>query len=229
MPVRLALLHSPFLTPEASWGGLPDALAALGHQVTLVRVEGDDPPRAVSAYAHSAAGQLPAGPVLLVAHSGAGPLVPVVAARRAYGGVLGAVLLDATLPGSDQDSRLAILRREDPAAAEALARSLYAGGLAPDWSGEDVPAAVLAGLRPRDLAFFTEPVPVPGAGWADLRWGYLRTSARYDASADRAAALGRPVVRREGGHFAALVDPAGVAADVAALAGRLLVEAPRWG
>lgn len=216
-PLRLGLLHSPFLT-AASWGDLPAALATRGADVVVVSVTGDDTPPYVSSYAHAAAAQLVGAPVVLVAHSGAGPLLPVVATRRDFGGVVGGVFLDALLPGAAGESRLAMLHRLDPALGRAVARELYAGGTAPDW-----PAEELAGLRlrPRALDFFTDPIPVPTAGWGELTWAYLQTSAAYAAAADMATAQGRPVLRREWGHLAARTHAEGVADDLLSLAHQL--------
>jgi len=221
--VRFGLLHSPFLT-AASWGELPAAFLRRGHEVVTVSVTGDEAPGAVSAYAHAAAAQLVGPPVVLVAHSGAGPLLPVVATRRDFGGVLGGLFLDALLPGRSGESRLATLHRVDPDRASGVARDLYAGGTAPHWPEEDRRGLV---LRPRGLDFFTEPIPVPSAGWVELSWGYLRTSAAYDAVADTAEALGHPVLRRDLGHLGALTDPESVAANLLALAAALPTDAER--
>ncbi len=219
--MRLGLLHSPFLT-AGSWGELPAALASRGADVVVVSVTEDDTPPYVSSYAHAAAAQLVGPPIVLVAHSGAGPLLPVVAARRDWGGVLGAVYLDALLPGASGQSRLQLLAGLAPALGAALARDLYAGGTAPRWPAAEVEALAARGLalRPRGLDFFTEAVPVPTTGWTELPWAYLQTSPGYDGQAAVAEKQGRPVLRRGGGHLAALADPDGLADDLLGLVAR---------
>lgn len=220
--MRFGLLHSPFLT-AVSTRPLAAALQALGHDAVAVSVTDDEGAAPISAYAHSAADQLIGPPLVLVAHSGAGPLLPVVAARREHGGVLGAVLVDATPPGLPGETRLAALHRADPRTGTAVARALYAGGRQPVWPAGELAALAARGerLRPRALAWFAEPIPVPATGWAELPWTYLQTSAAYDAAAATAEAAGRPVLRRSEGHLALLEHPGAVADDVVTLA-RLL-------
>ena len=81
-------------------------------------------------------------------------------------------------------------------------------------------AALIGSLRPRGLAFFTEPLP-PAAGWPDAPCGFLRLSAAYDTWAAAAAARGWPTAGLDAGHFHPLVDPDGVAAALLALAARM--------
>src|SRR5215208_4594361 len=120
---------------------------------------------------------LPAGrQVVLVGHSGAGPLLP---AMRELGGrdVAAYLFVDAGLP-EDSRSRLDLLRAE---MAEQLVAHLEAGGRFPEWTDADlaeiVPDAarrrqLLAEMQPRDLPFWREPLPV-FHGWPDAACAYL--------------------------------------------------------
>lgn len=206
------LLHSPFVTAASSWGTLPVALADLGHEVVVVDAEGATNPKE---YAWSAETQLPDTPLILVAHNGAGLLVPVVAARRAFTWVRGAIFLDASLPGLTGESRLATLRRRRPEAAASLARALYAGDT---WPAIDEPGWESVTPVPRDLTFHTEGIPVPSAGWGALPWAYLQTSAAYAEEAMAAQLGDHLVVRREVGHFAAVDASLAIATDLDAIA-----------
>jgi Alpha/beta hydrolase family len=236
-PTALVLLHSP-LTSVTAWGRLPRLLgAAAGVPVHVVDVDSDDRPPFATRYVAAAAGHLatalrPGEPVLLVAHSAAGPLLPQLAfARRAaHGPVRGYVFLDALLPRpGGPASRLDLLAAEDPGLAAARRTELEAGRSVPSWSSEDLAedlpdpadrAALLAGVRPRPLAYYTEPVPFPG-DWPDAPCGFLRTSAAYDWSARVAAGRGWPVESIDAGHFAALAQPADTAAALLRLITRM--------
>jgi len=221
----VVLAHSP-LTGPVAWGGLPEALRDRGHVVLVLDVRDDDYPPYATRYVARAALQLRAAdiaePVVLVAHSGAGYLLPSLgAARRAdRGRISGYVFLDAGLPAARGATRLSLLRAEDEDLATELEASLRAGERFPTWTEHDlrslVPndttrAALVASLRPRGLDFFTEELPYPG-DWPDAPCGYVQLTAPYDVAARLAAARGWPVLRPSlpGGHFAACVDPTGV-------------------
>jgi len=223
----VVLAHSP-LTGPAAWGGLPEALRDRGHVVVVLDVRDDDHPPYAARYVARAALQLRAadiaGPVVLVAHSGAGYLLPSLgAARRAdRRSVGGYVFLDSGLPAARGATRMALLRAEDADLAAEKEASLRAGGRFPTWTeddlrsllpADDVRVAVVASLRPRGLDFFTEELPYPG-DWPDAPCGYVQLTASYDGPARLAAVRGWPVLRPSlpGGHFAACVDPTGVAA-----------------
>jgi hypothetical protein len=229
------LLHSPLVGVE-SWGTLPDALRRGGVPALAVRIERDDRPPYARRYAEQAAAAVlaavpePVRPPVLAGHSGAGPLLPAVAAAlRARGRPAGGYLFcDAGLPRQGA-TRLDLLAEEDPAMAAGFRGELEAGARFPGWSDRDleplVPdpaarAALVACLRPRGLDFFTEPLP-PAAGWPDAPCGYLRLSAAYDAWLQRARALGWPTASLDAGHFHALVDPDGLAAALLALLARM--------
>lgn len=223
---RLVLLHSPLTGPQA-WGRLPDALAREGHAPLVVDVRDDDRAPFAGRYVARVALQVESGlswahqPVVLVAHSGAGPLLPAVgfaqaAARRS---VTAYVFCDAGLPSPRASSRLRLMEAEDRDAARELHEQLDAGAGFPCWSDADlvdiVPdptlrADLLASVRPRGHDFFTE--ALPGAGdWPDAPCAYLRTSSAYDVHARSARRRGWPVLAHDSGHFASLVEPEAVA------------------
>jgi len=230
----LVLLPSPLVGVE-SWGTVPDALRRGGVGAVAVGVGSDDRGPFGEGYVRGAvAGVLDAGdladPLVLVGHSGAGPLLGAVGNRlKASGRPVGGYLFcDAGLP-EDGASRLDLLAAEDPEMAAAFRAELERGGRFPTWSDADLepvvpdPAAraALAGsLRPRGLAFFTEPLPA-APGWPDAPCGYLRLSAVYDHWAEAAAARGWPVASLDAGHFHPLVDPDEVAAALLGLLARM--------
>lgn len=238
----LVLAHSP-LTDATAWGRLPDVLRARGHDVVVLDVRDDDAPPFASRYVARAALQardaLGDRAAVLVGHSGAGYLLPLLgAARRAARARVSAYLfLDAGLPPARPASRLDLLRVEVGEAAPDLASDLAAhlagGGTYPGWTEEDLRAlvsddgtraALVTSIRPRGEAFFTELLPV-APDWPEAPCGFLQLSSSYDGPARQAALRGWPVTdggeARHGGHFAALVEPDRLADDLEALLARL--------
>jgi hypothetical protein len=226
----LVLLHSPLVGVE-SWGTLPDTLRRGGVGSVAVAVDADDRAPFGERYVRDAvAGVLGVGslpdPLVLVGHSGAGPLLGAVGSGlRDEGRPVGGYLFcDAGLPQAGA-SRLDLLAVEDREMAAAFRAELERGGRFPTWSDAEleplVPdpaarAALVGSLRPRGLEFFTEPLPA-AAGWPDAPCGYLRLSAAYDTWAAAAAAQGWPTASLDAGHFQPLVDPDGVAAALLGL------------
>ena len=159
----LVLLHSP-LTGAAVWGRLPERLADAGLSVVPEVTNDDVPPFAVR-YVAEAARQIGAGepddPVVLVGHSGAGPLLPRVGfARRAvHRPVAGYLFCDAGLPrAGGPASRLDLMSGEDAGFAGQLRTALEQGGRFPKWSADELAdqvgdpadrAPLAASLRPR--------------------------------------------------------------------------------
>jgi hypothetical protein len=235
--VSFVLAHSP-LTGPAAWGRLPGVLHDLGHEALVLDINADYAPPYAVRYVAAAAAQIaaadPTSPLVLVAHSGAGYLLPQLgftqrAARRAVGGY---VFLDAGIPAPRQSTRLGLLAAEDATMADDLDVLLSAGGRFPSWTDDDlrelipdhaVRAEVVASLRPRGLDFFTEVLPFPTGDveWPDAPCGLLQTSPAYAPTARSARSRGWPVLEREGGHFASCADPHGVARDLLALVDRL--------
>ncbi len=233
----VVLLHSPLVT-ATTWGRLPDELRTHGLHVVVPAVRADDDPPYAARYVAHAAQQLEAAglrtPLVLVGHSGAGPLLPQVgASQRAARRRIGAyVFLDAGLPRAGAD-RLDLLAVEDAGMAAAFRAELAAGARFPSWTETDLAAdlpdaadrrTVVTGMRPRGLDFFTERLPHPD-DWPDAPCGYLRTSDAYVVWARLADLRGWTVATHRAGHlrghFAALSDPLGLATALADIVTRL--------
>lgn len=221
IPGTLVLLGSPLLAP-GSWGGLPDALEAADPSIDVLDVpvvDDETPPygqRYVTAVVRGAAAVQPRSPLVLVAHSGAGPLLPAIgrALRDAGRQVGGYVFVDAGLPAigvAGRANRLDLMRREDAELAITVEASLETDGRFPDWTLPGVTT------RPRGKDFFHEPLP-SGEDWPDAPCGYLQASAGYDGSARQAQARGWPVVKSDANHHLPwLAEPAAVAQQLLAL------------
>jgi hypothetical protein len=225
----VVLVHSPICGPS-TWSRLAPVLTARGWTVVVPDLDDDGRPPYWRQHADSVAAQVPSGlrPVL-VAHSGAGALLPLIDVAAA-----GYVFLDAGLPGRDGVSRLDVMAGESAEFAASLHADLDAGGRFPAWMPDDLrelvpdPASFIADLRPRGLDFFAEPIAVP-ASWPAAPGGYVHLSAPYDGSAAAAAALGWPVARIAGaGHFHMLMDPVAVADALERVITALGVPQPGW-
>jgi hypothetical protein len=217
------LIHSPLAGPT-TWEPVAVALRGRGREVAVPALWDNDTPDPPYWQQHAEAvarglGAVPAArPVVLVGHSGAGPLLPVIGGGLAQP-VAAYLFVDAGLP-VDRASRLDMMRLEDPEWAAPVARALRDGERFPTWTDADLAAivpdagrrqALLDELRPRDQAFFTEPIPVPG-GWPDAPCAYLQFSTAYAAPARQAREQGWPFRRIEAGHFHMLVAPGPVTA-----------------
>jgi pimeloyl-ACP methyl ester carboxylesterase len=223
------LIHSPLVGP-ATWEPVRVELRRRGVQaaVPVLRDDaGGDLPywrQAVDSVIVAMRGAPAGQPLVLVGHSGAGALLPVLGAQLGRP-VAAYVFVDAGIH-SDGLSRLEMMAAEDASIAGQLRAHLESGGRYPEWTDdqlqEAIPddqwrAAVLAELNPRGLDFFSEPIPVP-AGWPDAPCAYLRFSPGYGVPAGQARKLGWPVREIEGGHFLMLIDPETVAETILALA-----------
>jgi Alpha/beta hydrolase family len=157
--------------------------------------------------------------LILVAHSGAGPLLPAIRQSipnpiRAY------VFVDAGIP-RDGATRLDMMKSEDSEWAEQFEKKLRHGAHFPDWSSEDLREIIpdetlreklVAEIHPRRLDFFTEPIPV-FPGWPDAPCVYILFSPPYTKVEMLARQNGWRTYKMEAGHFHMLVD-AGAVADI---------------
>jgi hypothetical protein len=219
------LLHSPIVGP-ATWAPVASELAARGLRA-LVPDLGKDwaaTPyweRHVQRAVRPIHNIGPAEAVVLVAHSGAGPLLPAIGVASGRH-VAGYLFVDAGLPDDTQT------RKGAGSFAEVL-DDLYARGRRfPEWTETDfrylVPDderrhALLADLRPAPRAFWDEIVPVFD-GWPDAPCAYLAFVPNDAYASALGEARGRGWRHRaiEGSHFHMLVDPRGVADALIGLA-----------
>jgi hypothetical protein len=219
------LVHSPLVGPE-TW--LPTAAALVERGVRAVVPVLEEPTgRDVPFWlAHAtslarAVESLDIGDgVVLVSHSGAGPLMPAVVGLMERP-VTAVLYVDAGLPHGGIN-RLDEMRRSVPDLASWLQEHLSVGGRFPEWTAEDlrpiVPdeealAELLESLRPRAMDFFEEPLPDLAEPPVEL-CAYLRFSDAYLSQAQEAENRGMRVHHLPGGHFHQMVAPDEVAATL---------------
>lgn len=228
------LVHSPLVGP-LTWSLVADELRRRGIAAVTPVLEQDEDARELlwQQHAHAAAVTLRTAPpdsaVVLVGHSGAGPLLPAI--RQAAGRSVAAYLfVDAGLP-EDGQARLG-----SGAFAQHL-RALYARGERfPNWTADALAEAVpdpvmrqrlVADLRPQPWAFWEEAPPV-FARWPDAPCAYLRFTPNpaYDWAVAEARRHGWACAELAGGHFHMLVDPVAVTDALVRLAHQLGVDTP---
>jgi hypothetical protein len=211
------LIHSPLVGP-LTWKLVADQMRQRSMEVvvpTLVDTPDSKEPywkQHVESVAQ-ALGQIPKdASVTLVAHSGAGPLLPAIGAALSNP-VNAYVFVDAGLP-RDGATRLGLMKSEDSDWAKQFQDTLEAGGKFPNWSDDDlrevIPdkslrAQLVAEIQPRALDFFSEPIPV-FEGWPDAPCVYILFSAPYNRAEFEARQAGWQTYRLEAGHFHMLVD-----------------------
>lgn len=214
-PTTWLLVHSPLLGPF-SWTGVAKELRERG--VTVLVPDLRSALKGGGAYAERqaelAAASAPESPVLLVGHSGAGPLLPAVAAALAERGarLTAAVFVDAGLPHPGRSRRSTL-----PEALAAHLDGLTIDGWLPPWPQWWAPeelaqllpdptsrVALVDDCHPLPIGLFEEPLPDGPV----LTGGYVRLSETYADAADQAEQLGWPVIRLDVDHLALLTRPA---------------------
>jgi hypothetical protein len=165
-------------------------------------------------------------PLVLVAHSGAGVLLPAIGEAN-RGRVAGYIFVDAIVP-EDGASRLDLFSSPEEVSRF---REAAAGGLLPTWSADDLQEVIPNGdirrdfaaeLEPLPLAVYEEPIRV-FEGWPDAPCGFLSfsRSTAYDDAIVLAKGRGWAYTELDGAHFHMLVDPAAVAGALLHLASRM--------
>jgi Alpha/beta hydrolase family len=210
------LLHSP-LVSSMTWTETGEALSRRGCRVAIPRLldDGEAPfwPQHVQSAVKGLVPIYSSDKVMLIAHSGAGPLLASLVEQMGRWAA-GCVFVDAGLP-APHATRMQLLHAENPAAAEALRAQLDAGERYPRWSAEDLRTdirdrklreAFLAELSPRGADYFHEPLHAP-EGWARLPCGYVQLSPAYAVHAREARSRGWVTQALSGGHFAMLNQP----------------------
>ena len=152
----------------------------------------------------------------LVAHSGAGPLLPAIRAELANP-VNAYMFVDAGVPRAGA-TRLELMRSEDSDWAKQFQEYLENGGRFPNWSTDDLSEIIpdenlrsrlVSEINPRALDFFTEPIPV-FEGWPDAPCIYILFSEPYKSAAAQAHESGWQTYELASSHFHMLVDPKAV-------------------
>ncbi len=218
--MKFALLHSP-LVGSGTWDALAPVLRSRGYDVAvpdLAPIMQSNPPY-YPRVARTAAEAI-AGTSILVVHSGAGALVPAIAALAP---IAGAVFVDALLPHPGKT-----WFETAPDSLNARLRSLAHDGMLPPWHRWWPEAALRAllpapgmfeafanALQPLPLAYFEERAP-PDA--LTTPSAYLQIGPMNAAEADWAQAEGWPVARLPLHHLAMLTHPDTLAAEIERLA-----------
>ncbi|VAW43183.1 hypothetical protein MNBD_CHLOROFLEXI01-1972 [hydrothermal vent metagenome] len=219
----IILVHSPLLGPF-TWSLVANELRRRDVVVIVpdLHGEGVDEERPYhQQHAQNSANALKTlptnEPIMLVAHSGAGPLLPAI--RQQLCQPIAAYLFVDAGVAQDGQSRLDMLAEELPEMAPQLHKLLASGQRWPQWRDEDLAEAIpdaklrqrlLAELTSQPLEFFEEPIPV-FAAWPDAPCIYLQLSAAYDYSTMEARRRGWLCGRLDGSHFHMLVDETAVA------------------
>ena len=220
--ITFALLHSPLVGPF-TWEPVQKVLVEQSFQA-MVPAVWDDPNSNLpfwQQHADSVAkdlAQIPAHQkIILVAHSGAGPLLPAICQQLNHH-VFSYVFVDAGIPRNGL-SRLDLMKLEDAEWAEQFHQLLLQGEVFPTWTENDLKEIIpdsesrqklVDEIRPRSLSFFTEQIPI-WTGWPDAPCIYIKFSAAYEWDATQAKQSGWPVYAIDAGHFHMLVDPVAVA------------------
>jgi pimeloyl-ACP methyl ester carboxylesterase len=241
-PPTVVLVHSPFLGPT-SLRPLADALAARGTPAVLLdlRVTVAAAPvhaRMIGSFAdalHEALSETADADspetddltesLVLVGHSGAGPLLPAFADALDEP-VVGLVFLDAGLPTPGLSWR-------DTAPPELYEdmRARSREGLMPAWpywfSPDPLPRLIPDTVLRAQIAEEAPEVPVaflkearPSVGWSGPA-AYLQLSGAYDRDMAAARRRGWPVRRLDSNHLAAATEPDLVADALLRLLARL--------
>lgn len=211
------LIHSP-LVGGLTWTLVGDQMRQRGQRVVLPLLS--DSPTSKEPFwkqhAESVAQALTHipqnDPVVLVAHSGAGPLLPAI--RQAIANPIQAyVFVDAGIP-RDEATRLDLMKSEDPEWARQFEESLQRGERFPNWTSDDLREIIpdenlrkklVTEIHPRGLDFFTEPIPVFD-GWPDAPCIYILFSLPYIRAEVEARQSGWKTYKLDAGHFHMLVD-----------------------
>ena len=216
--VKFVLVHGPPVGP-ATWRWAAEVLTSAGHDVVVpdlrrAALSGDQ-----VAVVDGVLAECSPGTDVIVAHSGAGLVLPAVAGSLPVSVRPHLVFVDAVIPECDGEARL------NPVVVELL-RAGAVDGVLPPWSawwGEGaveqmIPdperrAEVEAELPELPMALFEGALPVP-AGWCEWSCGFLLLSEDMRDEAERARSLGWLVFEDVGGHMDVVNRAADVTADL---------------
>jgi hypothetical protein len=161
--------------------------------------------------------------VVLVGHSGAGPLLPLIASRLRVPPRL-CVFVDAGVPEDHGEATLV------PGPFLDALRQLAVDNRLPKWSqwfgpetmralvpDSDLRDAIDAEMPQLPLSYFEPRVPMP-ENWMSLRCAYVLLSEAYRSDAEQARSHGWPVTELAGAHLDIVTRPREIADALCAAA-----------
>lgn len=221
-----ALVHSPLVGPS-TWKWVAETLTARAYRVTVPAGPPADGSFTWETFADSIAAQISQEDhVVLIGHSGAGPLLPQIRARASREPAA-LIFVDAAVPPESGDAALI------PSRFRGQLQAMARGGLLPEWPAWFGPgvmetlipdpqrrAAVCGDLPQLPLSYFDARVPQP-RGWATVRCGYVQLSDTYAAEAAEARRRRWPVRELPGTHLDIVTRPGLITDAITALADQL--------
>ena len=209
------LVHSPLVGP-LTWSAVQVELHKRGHEVQVpslvsAATSGSWQACVDAAVDGAATGDEP----VLVGHSGAGPLLPLIADRM-YPPPQRLVFVDAIVPPEHGARSVSgpLLRH---------LRRIETEGRLPPWSewfgpgvmeqlipDDDLRSAVVAEMPKLPLSYFEGVIPVP-SGWTGTSCRYVLLSEAYREEATEATSRGWQVCERLGAHLDILTRPVEIA------------------
>ena len=219
--MRLLLVHSPAVGPS-TWRWVAGVLRSVGHKVIVPNLVPAATTGYPAAFARAAVHGVATGEeIVVVGHSAAGPVLPLVAG--CFPKLRRVVFVDATIPPCEGTSTVG-------GDFLGLLQQLAPDGTLPIWSrwwGDEVlPALVRDEVRRGEverelptlpLAFFQTPITLPRE-WCAWNGAFLLLSEFYRRDASRAAALGWPVAEHPGAHLDMVNEEEAVTEILVALA-----------
>lgn len=212
----VVILPSPLL-PAMAYRPLADTLRSAGHAAEVADVgKATDAPTIIDGWRAKAAGA-----DVVVAHSNAGLMAPLVAGDRAL------VFVDAALPPTQGSFPLANERHRSM-----LDELVDRKGRLPQWTRwwprsafEEIVPDKLFGKLDRacpqlPLSYFDQSLTVPD-GWVEGRNAYLAFGVAYTDEFQAAGEWGWPRKAMQGAHLHLMVRPDDVAREIIALADAL--------
>lgn len=217
------LIHSPFVG-ALTWRPTARALEQRGHGAmvpTLDPVSAPYWPHYGDVVAEAVEAHRTNEPIVLVAHSAGGLVVPAVRAALRDREIRSYIFVDAAVPRSGASlcdlipASLGIGIKEIRAQATAGVLPPWGAGWSDDVWRRLIPDAALRAqftdeLRPTPVALYEEPVSWSGA-WPEAPCRYLRFSALYAEEEDTARQSGWATRELAGDHLHMLVRPGDVA------------------
>jgi hypothetical protein len=209
------LVHSPLVGP-LSWSAVQVELRKRGHEVEVPSLVSAATSGSWQACVDAAVGGAAAGDdLVLVGHSGAGPLLPLIAGRMDPPPER-LVFVDAILPPEEGE-------RSVSAPLLQHLRTIETEGRLPPWSEwfgsvfmeELIPDdylrnAVVADMPKLPLSYFEGVIPVP-TGWARTSCRYVLLSEVYREEVVEATSRGWQVYELLGSHLDILTRPVEIA------------------